>query len=150
MKKILIILIILVLLLVGGAIALIMSPVGDIVVSTVSNNFKENIKPTGEDCGKDLDCIKNIATTCTVGNSQFSDNEIEGLMQIIGSEKRGCKVYFRIDKHAKMPNEIITLGMNTMTCWFDNQEISNLNLDELDVATLDCEGPLYEIIKSIK
>ena len=133
-----------------AAIAVLISPAGGIIISTVVSNAGGRVEPSGKVCGEDIDCVRQLAETCTVGNSVFSKEGIDGFMQIQGQEERGCKVHIRIDKHPEMPAEMISMGMNTATCWFATADIETLDPSTIDVSELDCEGPLYETVKATK
>ena len=147
MNKIIIIIAIILVLVIGVAAAVVMSPLGGLITSTVASKVAPAVQAHGTGCGEDIECVTTLAKECEVGNSEFSEDGIEGLMQIIAKEERGCKVYIRIDKHPDIPE---VLGSLDATCWFAPDEVDDLDPATIDVATLDCEGPLYEAAKTTK
>lgn len=129
-----------------GAVAIIASPYGGLFLSTIASKTSAGFQTSGIGCGEDVDCVKNLATKCEVGNSQFDEDGIEGIMQILAKEERGCKVYIRIDKHPDIPPII---GSLDSTCWFAPKDIPNLDPATINIGELDCEGPLFEATKTM-
>ena len=128
-----------------GAAAILTSPYGRLLLSTVASKTITGIQASGISCEENIDCVKNLAANCEVGNSQFNEEGIEGMMQIIGNEERGCKVYIRIDKHPDIPPII---GSLDSMCWFAPEDIPDLDPATINITELDCEGPLFEAAKA--
>lgn len=110
----------------------------------VTNIQKPSVK--GTNCDTNQNCLLKNFNECNKAYGKIIDGNESLFVQILEKENEKCSVYIELKKSTRVPEFLF--GMNAK-CTLKINELTEV-LEKMNIEDLDCEGPLYDALKSAK